>query len=227
MRSRTRRHGDGTRYADPPGRRRWAGAGRALVLAASVVVGSTALVAAVPAGSASAAPAPVSKASTSTRGVTAKAINVVFPVVSLNSLAGQEGFAQDAEYGEQTKAINFYVKQINQSGGINGRKIHPIITTFDPTNESAMRALCKTWTEGSPAGLRRAGRHRGLDGRQPAVHHPGGPDPVHRAVDDGHQLDERGLALPVVDRAGPGGHPPGRGQLGAECRSPGRQRRWA
>ena len=27
----------------------------------------------------------------------------------------------------------------------------PIITTFDPTNETEMRALCKTWTEGSPA----------------------------------------------------------------------------
>jgi hypothetical protein len=94
---------------------------------------------------------PVSKASTSSRGVTKHSINVVFPVVSLNSLAGQEGFAQDAEYGEQTKAIQLFVKQINDSGGINGRKINPIISTFDPTNESDMRALCKTWTEGSPA----------------------------------------------------------------------------
>ncbi len=94
---------------------------------------------------------PVSQASTSTRGVTGNSINVVFPVVSLNSLAGQEGFAEDPEYGEQSKAIDFYVNQINQSGGINGRKINPIIATFDPTNESDMRALCKTWTEGSPA----------------------------------------------------------------------------
>ena len=78
-------------------------------------------------------------------------INVVFPVVSLNSLAGREGFAEDAEYGEQTKAIELFVKQINDAGGINGRKINPIITTFDPTNETEMRALCKTWTEGSPA----------------------------------------------------------------------------
>jgi len=97
------------------------------------------------------APTPVSQASTSTRGVTGSTVNVVFPVVSLSSLAGQEGFAQDAEYGEQSKAITFYVNQINKAGGINGRKIHPIITTYDPTNESAMRALCKTWTEGSPA----------------------------------------------------------------------------
>jgi hypothetical protein len=93
----------------------------------------------------------VSSASTSTRGVTKQSINVVFPVVALNSLAGQEGFAADAEFGEQTKAIDLFVKQINDAGGINGRKINPIITSFDPTNETQMRALCKTWTEGSPA----------------------------------------------------------------------------
>jgi ABC-type branched-subunit amino acid transport system substrate-binding protein len=106
-----------------------------------------------PAGTAASAstPTPVSQASTSTRGVTSSTINVVFPVVSLNSLAGQEGFAQDAEYGEQTKAIDFYVNRINAGGGINGRKIKAIITTFDPTDEASMRALCKTWTEGSPA----------------------------------------------------------------------------
>jgi hypothetical protein len=93
----------------------------------------------------------VSSASTSSRGVTKSTINVMFPVVALNSLAGQEGFAADAEFGEQAKAINFYVKQINDQGGINGRKINPVIDTFDPTNETEMRALCKTWTEGSPA----------------------------------------------------------------------------
>jgi hypothetical protein len=102
-------------------------------------------------GSSGSSPSSVSSASTSTRGIVGNQINVVFPVVSLNSLAGKEGFASDAEYGEQTKAINFYVGQINKKGGINGRKINPIIATFDPTNESQMRALCKTWTEGSPA----------------------------------------------------------------------------
>ena len=83
--------------------------------------------------------------------MTSHTINVVFPVVSLNSLAGKEGFAQDTEFGEQTKAINLYVNQINTAGGINGRKINPIIVNFDPTNETDMRALCKNWTEGSPA----------------------------------------------------------------------------
>jgi hypothetical protein len=113
---------------------------------------STATTASQPVGPATAGSAvPVSQASTSSRGVSKHSINVVFPVVSLNSLAGQEGFAEDAEFGEQTKAILLFVNQINQSGGINGRKINPIITNFDPTNETDMRALCKTWTEGTPA----------------------------------------------------------------------------
>jgi hypothetical protein len=108
------------------------------------------------AGSAGAAevafqPTPVSAASTSTRGVTATSINVVFPVVALNSLAGKLGFAEDYEYGEQTKAINLFVNQINQAGGINGRKINPMIESYDPENEAGMQALCKQWTEGSPA----------------------------------------------------------------------------
>jgi ABC-type branched-subunit amino acid transport system substrate-binding protein len=90
-------------------------------------------------------------ASTSTRGVTANEINVVFPVVSLNSLAGKEGFASDIEYGDQTKAIQLYVADINKAGGIHGRKINAIIQTYDPTNQAQMQALCKNWTTGSPA----------------------------------------------------------------------------
>ena len=84
-------------------------------------------------------------------GVTANSINVVFPIVNLNSEAGKLGFAEDAEYGEQSKAINFYVDQINNAGGIHGRKINPIIVQFDPQDEAGMQALCKDWTEGSPA----------------------------------------------------------------------------
>jgi Periplasmic binding protein len=95
-------------------------------------------------------PSAVSTASTSARGVSTHRITVVFPVVSLNSLAGQEGFAEDAEFGEQAKAIQLFVKQVNDQGGIHGRMINPIITSFDPTDETQMRALCKTWTEGSP-----------------------------------------------------------------------------
>jgi len=94
---------------------------------------------------------PVTKASTSSRGVTKTQINVVFPVVNLEALSSEFGFAGDVEYTEQAKAIHLYVNQINAAGGINGRKINPIISYFDPTSESDMRALCKDWTEGSPA----------------------------------------------------------------------------
>lgn len=90
-------------------------------------------------------------ASTSTRGIVGNKINVVFPVVSLNSLAGKLGFASTAEFGEQKKAIKFFVGQVNEQGGIHGKKINPIIVTFTPENTNEMRALCKDWTEGSPA----------------------------------------------------------------------------
>ncbi|MHB8431476.1 MAG: ABC transporter substrate-binding protein [Acidimicrobiales bacterium] len=102
-------------------------------------------------GASSTRAVPVDQASTSSRGVVGNSINVVFPVVSLTSLAGKEGFAQDVEYGEQQKAIRLFVKHINDHGGINGRTINPIIQTYDPASSSEMRALCKTWTEGSPA----------------------------------------------------------------------------
>ena len=92
-----------------------------------------------------------SQASTSTRGVTATAVNVAFPVSNLTTLATNFGFAGDAEYPRQAAAIRTYVNELNAAGGINGRRINPIIVNYDPTNEAGMRALCKQWTEGSPA----------------------------------------------------------------------------
>jgi Periplasmic binding protein len=94
---------------------------------------------------------PPDEASTSSRGVTAHSINVVFPESNLTALSANLGFEADVEYSEQTKAIDLFVKQINDSGGINGRTINPIIVPFDPTNEASMRALCLQWTQGSPA----------------------------------------------------------------------------
>jgi Periplasmic binding protein len=88
------------------------------------------------------------QASTSNAGVTARSIRVVFPVSNLSSLAANFGFAGDVEYSEQAKAINLFVKLINDGGGINGRKIDASIVNFDPTNETQMRALCKDWIEG-------------------------------------------------------------------------------
>lgn len=133
---------------------------RTVGLVLAVVGGTSVYVALAPAsatpsangspGSRGSAPA-VDRASTSTRGVTATTINVVFPVVSLNSLSGKLGFAEDVEYGEQIKAIRFFVGLANKDGGINGRRINPIIVTFDPTNEAEEETLCHEWTQGSPA----------------------------------------------------------------------------
>jgi ABC-type branched-subunit amino acid transport system substrate-binding protein len=92
----------------------------------------------------------VSQASTSSRGVSAKSINVVFPVISLSSVTGLLDIAEDKEYGDQIKAIHLYVNQINQAGGIHGRDINPIIVPFDPTDNTTMRALCQQWTQGTP-----------------------------------------------------------------------------
>ena len=96
-------------------------------------------------------PSPVNQASTSSRGVTPTSINVVFPVVNLQALSTELGFAGDVEFSEQVKAIDLYVGQINKDGGINGRKINAIISRYTPTNTAEMRGLCKDWTEGSPA----------------------------------------------------------------------------
>jgi Periplasmic binding protein len=91
------------------------------------------------------------KASTSTVGITATTISIGFPVSDLEALSSNLGFAGDVEYSEQVQAINLFVKQINDSGGIFGRKIKPVIVNVDPTNEVDMRAVCKDWTEGSGA----------------------------------------------------------------------------
>jgi len=92
---------------------------------------------------------PPDHASTSSAGVTAHTINVVFPISNLSALAANFGFAGDVEYSEQSQAIKLFVKNINENGGINGRKINAEIVTFDPTDEVGTRALCKQWTEGN------------------------------------------------------------------------------
>jgi hypothetical protein len=111
----------------------WVKVGSALAVLAGVATFGLAT----PSG-ATFAPTPVSKASTSSRGVTATSINVVFPVISLSSLAGRFGLAED------------YVNLINKAGGIDGRKINPMIVSYDPTDSAGQQALCKQWTEGSP-----------------------------------------------------------------------------
>jgi hypothetical protein len=89
------------------------------------------------------------QASTSTAGVTDHTVTVVFPVANLEALSSNLGFATDVEYSEQVKAIDLFVKHINDHGGIHGRTITADIVHYDPTDEVEMRSLCKDWTEGS------------------------------------------------------------------------------
>lgn len=124
---------------------------RVILVVVGLLVGAVPVIGAVPGSSAAAGATPVDQASTSTRGVSARQINVVFPVVNLQALSSQLGFAQDVEYSEQAKAIHLFVNHINDHGGIHGRSINAIISYFDPTNDAEMRALCKDWTQGSPA----------------------------------------------------------------------------
>jgi hypothetical protein len=125
-------------------RRLLRGAGAVAVLSSAVALGLAA-----PVGAAR-APTPVTQASTSARGVSASTINVVFPLISFSSIEGEFEIESDAEYGEQTKAIHLFVNQNNDAGGINGRKINPMIVGFDPTNPNEQQALCKQWTQGNP-----------------------------------------------------------------------------
>jgi hypothetical protein len=115
----------------------------------AVFGGAVAIGVATPPAAAS-GPTPVTEASTSARGVSAGAINVVFPVISFSSIEGEFEIESDAEYGEQAKAIHLFVNQINDAGGIHGRKVNPMIVGFDPTNADDQRSLCKQWTEGNP-----------------------------------------------------------------------------
>ncbi len=126
---------------------------RSLTVFGATLIALVGGLAAAPAGPAGAAPSritPVSEASTSSRGVTAHSINVEFPVANLQSLSSQLGFAGDTEYTEQVKAIDLFVHHVNATGGINGRMINPMITTFDPTNDAQLEARCTDWTQGSP-----------------------------------------------------------------------------
>jgi len=135
------------------GRRRRGGATPVVVAASLALVVSGAVVGAgssASASTASAGQAALNRASTSSRGVTAKTINVVFPISNLTSLSSTFGFAGDAEFAQQRAAITTFVNAANAHGGINGRKIHAMIKNFDPTSETEMRSLCKQWTEGSP-----------------------------------------------------------------------------
>src|SRR5262249_5568284 len=79
---------------------------------------------------------PVSQASTSARGVAPDSVTVVFPIVNLTALSAQQGFGGDIEFTQMTDAINTYVNDVNAHGGVAGRRIKPMIVSYDPTNQA-------------------------------------------------------------------------------------------
>ena len=188
----------------------------------TVIAGAAGL--ALPAASGAAtAPTPVTEGQHERRGVTSTTINVVFPVVNLQALSSEIGFAGDVEYTEQAKAIKLFVGQINQSGGINGRKINPIISYFDPTNESNMRALCKDWTEGSPAAFAVLDGVGDWSGDNELCITQEGHTPFLGQWTTVSNWTQQGLALPVVDRTRRRVHPAGRRPVGPRRGTAGRQ----
>ena len=106
------------------------------------------------------------------------------------------------EYGEQTKAINLFVDQINNAGGINGRKINPIIVQFDPARRGRHAGAVQALDRGQPGRVRRRRRRRDVERGQPALRDPAGPDPVDRAVDD-HVTNWTDLGSPYLWWTGP------------------------
>ncbi len=128
----------------------------ALVAVIAVVVGGVVLVAVlVPSGSSPSssgsgnegAPGAPKQASTSARGVTKDSITVVFPIIDLSAISNATGLGGSDEKSDQ--AIETFVGEINDHGGINGRKIRARIEKFNPYDEAEMRAKCKDWTQSS------------------------------------------------------------------------------
>ena len=146
---------------------------------------------------------PLSAASTSTRGISANTINVVFPVVAINSEAGRFGFAQDKEYNEQTAAINLYVNQINNVRWHQRAQDQPDDRQLRSGEQRQHAVALPAMDAGQPGRVRRRRRHRDVGRGQPALRHRAGPHPADQRVVHHDQLDADGLPLPVVDRARP------------------------
>ena len=198
------------------GRGRWRFPASALVVTAFLV--GLQVVITSPIGRADATAVPVSQASTSTRGVTSSAINVAFPVVNLTALASTYGFAGDVEYTEQAKAIHLFVDQINSSGGINGRKINAVISSYNPASDAGMQALCDEWTQGSPGVFAVLDGVGTFTGDNQLCVTQQGHTPFLSQWTTVSNFTQGRVAVPVVDRTRRCGHPAGAGHLGEEPR---------
>jgi len=119
---------------------------------------------------------------------------------SVAQLAGRQEDLPRTRYGSRPR--HRALRQTDQmTVGDNGRKINPIIASFDPTNETEMRALCKTWTEAR----QRPSPSWTASGTGPvtrALLTQEGHTPSSR-VDHGHQLDQPRLSYSGDGRTRP------------------------
>lgn len=79
------------------------------------------------------------------RGVSATHVKVVFPVFDPAAAFKLTGASTSIETAEEM--INACLAHVNANGGIDGRLIDPIVQTFNPLNETSMRAQCIKWTQ--------------------------------------------------------------------------------
>lgn len=87
----------------------------------------------------------------SDRGVTSTTIKVAFLLLDLGQ-AGRIGVnTTGVDPNQQRAAYDAYIKEINDGGGINGRRIEPFYRIFDTTNPEDQRAACIAATEDAKA----------------------------------------------------------------------------
>ena len=166
---------------------------------------------------ASATVTPVSQASTSARGVTAHAINVVFPVVAHQ----QRGRAARPRRGQGVQRADQGHPPLREPDQPGGRDPRPQDQSDHRQlrphrRRPSMRALCKQWTQGSPPVFAVIDGIGTWTGDNQLCVTQQGHTPMIGGVDDGHQLDPIGLALPVVDRGRPGAGAQRHRELGAQ-----------
>lgn len=83
------------------------------------------------------------KRTASDRGVSPTHVKVVFPVFDPSASFKVVGAGADIEAAEDM--IRACVDHVNAAGGIDGRRIDPIIQVFNPLDSTAMRAQCIKW----------------------------------------------------------------------------------
>ena len=85
------------------------------------------------------------------QGVTATSIKVAFLLLDLGQTGRIGVNTTGVNPRQQQQAIEAYVKDINDRGGIGGRKIEPFFKVFDVTNREDQLAACLAATEDAKA----------------------------------------------------------------------------